>query len=85
MESLCFAKSLFQYISSCAVVGACAECEYVGRPLHIKTALYTGKMQYGQSDLIQRLCERKAAVVSLGDIAQCFGDLFVCFSVCICK
>lgn len=45
MESLCSVKSLFQYISSCVVVGACAECQYVRRKLHIKTALYTEKMQ----------------------------------------
>lgn len=40
--SLCFAKSLFQYNSSCALVGACVECPCVVRKLHVKVALTLG-------------------------------------------
>ena len=51
----------------------------------METALYAQEVQRGQGDLIQSVCEGKAAVASLGDIASCFGDLFVCFPVCVCK
>lgn len=40
--SLCFAKSLFQYNSSCALVGSCVECSCAVRKLRIKTALTLG-------------------------------------------
>lgn len=40
--SLCIAKSLFQYNSTCALVGACVECPCVVRKLHVKIALTLG-------------------------------------------